>query len=96
VESTPPNKERDFGPGFRWSWKITAGPHAGSFACRVTGDNPGPKNACGQMINALAGRTVGGGETVNFGSYIGKRYTVIVVAVNDKGTRVETVAPEMG
>jgi len=53
VEPTPPNVEKGYGPGFKWVWKITTGPLAGSLATRITGDKPSPKNACGQIMTAL-------------------------------------------
>jgi hypothetical protein len=96
AEPTPPNQEKGYPAGLKWSWKITSGEHAGRVATRITGAKPSPKNGCGKILNALMGKTLVEGETVNLDDYVGRRYTMIVSAGEGGGTRVETVAPIAG
>jgi hypothetical protein len=84
--------ENDYGNGLKWSWKITKGEQAGRMAIRTTGNSPTPKNACGKILNALTGKTLGEGESFKPKDYVGRKYTVMVTAGEKGGTRVETVA----
>ncbi len=90
-----PSPENEYGPGLKWSWKIIKGDHAGRIAIRTTGTNPSPKNACGKIIDALAGKTLAEGEDFKPKQFVGRKYMVIVQAGDKGGTRVETVAPAM-
>lgn len=86
--------ENDYGGGYRWKWRITQGEHKDKIASRITGLKPSPKNACGKMLIALAGRALAAGEALDLGTLIGKQYMVMVAATEQGGTRVETVAPQ--
>jgi hypothetical protein len=92
AEPTPPNEEKGYPAGIKWTWKITSGEFAGRLASRITGARPSAKNACGKILNALVGKTVGEGESIKLTDYVGRKYTLIVQAAENGGTRVETVA----
>lgn len=85
----------DMGPGVRWRWEVSGGAHAGRIVNRITGLKPNPKNACGKILAGLAGKALSEGESVDIDSYIGKLYTIMIVAGPSGGTRVEAVAPAM-
>jgi hypothetical protein len=65
VEKAPENPANDFGPGLKWSWRITKGDHMGLVAMRTTGTSPTSKNACGKIIDAIAGKAIAEGEGFN-------------------------------
>jgi hypothetical protein len=96
AEPTPPNEEKGYPAGIKWTWKVTNGEHAGRDATRITGAKPSPKNACGKILNALLGKALSDGESINIADLVGRKYTLIVQAGEGGGTRVETVAPVAG
>jgi hypothetical protein len=51
------------------------------------------KNKTGRWINALSGKPLQQGVTVNPNDYYGKEYLVIVVDNGNGGTKVETFTP---
>jgi hypothetical protein len=93
IEEVPANVEKDYGPGYLFQWKIDAGPYAGRIVPRTTGQKIHAKTNCGKMLSALAGRQLPEGETFRLSDYVGRRYTIVVAAGPNGGTRVETVAP---
>jgi hypothetical protein len=93
VEIQPENTEKGYGPGVRWKFTIDAGPCAGQTASRITGGTASPKNGCGKMLSGLIGRAVKEGEQIDVGTFIGKRYMIVVAVSQGGGTRVETIVP---
>jgi hypothetical protein len=94
VVEQPADQARSFGPGLKWTWKIDGPAHVGRTASRITGAYPSPKNACGAILTALAGRPVAEGEAVDPAGFVGRRYTVLVAPGKmGNATRVETVVP---
>ena len=91
--STVEDHESTVGPGLKWSFRIVAGPHVDAITSCITDCKPTTKNKLGRLLNGLAGKTLGDGESINIDTYIGRRYTIIVSAPEGKGSRVETVAP---
>lgn len=94
-EEVPPNPEKEFGPGLKFVWTISEGVCKGQKACRVVNIPkmpPGPGNALGKLLAALKGGTVSDGENLDPAQWIGHKYTFIVQAGPNGGTRVETVA----
>ncbi len=90
VEAT----ENQYGQGLKWQWRITSGEHSGKIVQRITGASPSPKNACGKMLAALAGRMLTAGEPVDLAAYADRTYTIVVSSGGEgSGTRVETVTP---
>jgi hypothetical protein len=87
VEET--NHEQ-WGAGLKWSWEITKGQHKGKKACRTTGTSPTPKNACGAMLKAIAGRPLAAGEEIDVEGFVGETFMVIVGETDSGGTRVES------
>jgi hypothetical protein len=87
--------ENEHGKGVKWRWTITSGEHTGRVASRITGSRPSPKNACGRILNALAGRELKDGESFDPGTCVGRKYMVVVQTTPSGATRVETVAPPM-
>ena len=90
VEQTPAGQ---YGPGLRWLFLISAGPLAGQTASRITGVSPTTGNACGKMLRAVAGRTIGLGDEIDLAGLIGRQFLAVVAATDNGGTRVETVMP---
>jgi hypothetical protein len=88
VEST---EHEEYGPGLRWRFRISQGPHAGEIATRVTGTNPTSKNGCGKVLAALLGRELQMDEDVDVQSCVGRSYLIVVAAAKFGGTRVEAI-----
>ncbi len=89
----PMPAREDMPEGIRWKWSILGSDHAGRVVGRITGKKPTKTNACGKILNGLAGRVLGEGEQINLGTYIGNRYTLVVSAGSNGGTRVDAVVP---
>ena len=100
ISAVAENPEKGFGPGYKFTWAIPEGPHAGQKATRIVSipkGKPGPGNALGKMLVALkGGGTPAEGENLDPTQWVGRKYTVIVQAGPKGGTRVETVAPAVG
>ena len=86
----PKEATGEMGPGYTWRWRIATGAHTGKSVQRITGQSPSPSNACGRILSAIAGKTLGEGEDFRLEDYIGKSYMVVVQATPSGGTRVET------
>jgi hypothetical protein len=83
----------EYGPGVKWSWRITSGEHKDKVISRITGKKPTAGNACGRMIVSLLGKTPGLGEPVDLSACVGKKYVCTMAkAPKSEGCRVETVA----
>jgi hypothetical protein len=92
VEETPPRPGTDYGPGWRWRFRITAGEYANRIVSRVTNQAPTLKNNCGKMLQAVTGRPIALNEEVDLTAYVGRRYSVQMEPDSTgKGTRVGTV-----
>ena len=87
VEAVEANQ---YGPGLRWIFEITAGPHSGSRVSRMTGAVPTLKNGCGKLLMALSGKNTVG-ETVDLTAFVGKPYLIIVVQRPEGGTSLDNV-----
>jgi hypothetical protein len=89
--------ENEYGEALRWDWEITTGEFKGLRASRLTGRVPTLKNACGKLLSAVAGKSVGNGEEIDLAPCVGKTYLVIVGATDKGSTRVETATkPPLG
>ena len=86
LEEAPEHK--DFGPGFRWIFRILGGEYAGRQVGRIGPAKPTPKNASGAMLRGLTGKEGATGEKTAIKDLIGKRVKIVVL----KG-RVKFVFP---
>jgi len=93
VESQAADPTRKFGAGLRWKFCIESGPQAGQVASRITGLTPTTKNGAGKILRGLLNRDLQQGESIDPDQFIGKRYTIIVQAGPQGGSRVEVILP---
>jgi hypothetical protein len=91
VEVQRENKEKGYGPGLRWKWKVDAGPYAGQSVSRITGATPNAQNAAGKILMGLLGRQLKDGEQIDPDALKGKRYILVLQAAEGRATRVESV-----
>ena len=92
VEEVEAKPGTDYGPGWRWQFRIVEGEHAGKLVSRTTSREPSQKNACGKMLTAVTGRPLAVNDEVDLAGYVGKRYLVTMEPdYTGKGTRVGTV-----
>jgi hypothetical protein len=91
VEEVEAKPGTDYGPGWRWQFRITEGEHAGKLVSRTTSQEPSQKNVCGKMLMAVTGRPLAVNEEVDLAAYVGRRYLVTMEPdFTGKGTRVGT------
>lgn len=83
----------DIGEGLRWIFEVTAGPHTGAKASRITSPSPTLKNACGKMLAGVTGRGLAPEESVNLDAFLGRIYLVVVVNTDSGATRIDSVSP---
>jgi hypothetical protein len=92
VEEVDAKPGTDYGPGWRWQFRIAEGEHAGKLVSRTTSREPSAKNACGKMLAAVTGKHLAVNEEVDLAGYVGRRYLVTMEPdFTGKGTRVGTV-----
>lgn len=85
----------EFGPGFRFEFKVLDGPQAGAIAARTTSAKPSPTNAAGRLISSITGATLTGGQKASLSGAVGKVYLVVVEAgTGGKGSKVANVVPQ--
>lgn len=78
-----------YGPGLRFSFAVSEGPHAGLRAWRTTGCVPTPANSLGKLLSGMLGRPLALDEELDTSGLIGREYLIVIVAT-ERGTRVET------
>ena len=96
AEPVPANVEKGYKPGFRFSFRIAEGPHAGAIASRIPGgEKPTTKNGLGKFLSEMTSIPLTAGATFDeaFQAAIGKPYTIVVKQGPGGGTRVETAMP---
>jgi hypothetical protein len=96
VEELPQTRPGpNFGPAWRWQWRILMGEHMGKIISRTTSQEPTTKNACGKMLQAVTGRAIAVNEEVDLTAYVGRQFAVQVEPDSTgKGTRVGMVMPQ--
>jgi hypothetical protein len=65
-------------PGIEWRFKIVEGPFAGRIISRITSKTPTAKNACGVLLDGVAGRPLGLEEVFDPDTMRGRQYQVAV------------------
>jgi len=93
VDEVPANKEKGFGPGLRWKFKIAGGPQEGVSASRVTSCDVRSTTVGGRLLSGLLGRGLQIGEQIDPDVFIGRKYMVVVAAGPSGSNRVEAVMP---
>jgi len=89
-----PTRHKEYGDGLLWKFKVDQGIQAGKMALRFTGPTLSPSTACGRIASGLVGRPLTPDEDVDFASYFGRMYLIVVEqAQRDGMTRVEAVTP---
>lgn len=79
-----------YGAGLKWCFSVERGKHRGVKCYRTTKPDPTPKNSCGRILAALAGKSPADGLEIDPDDYIGRRYSVIVGESEGGSTRVES------
>lgn len=80
------------GPGLKWVWVISTGPHAGTTVSSVSGVSPSAKNRCGKLLFGMLGKQLQAGEEVDIAKLFGQQFLVIVRKAESGGTFVDSVA----
>ncbi len=86
----------EYGDGLKWVFEVASGPQKGQFAMKTTSTTPTPRNACGKLLNGLAGRPVSLGEELDVNDFVGKPYTVVVETTQTGSTAIAAVVPLSG
>jgi len=81
-----------YGDGLKWLFEVSAGPNAGARVSRITGNDPTPRNKCGEMLAGLSGKKLTDGETIDPDAFKGKTYLIVVAATDSGASRVESVS----
>src|SRR5262245_49262299 len=89
-----PKQHKEYGDGLCWKFRISQGPQTGKTTLRFTGPTPSPNSVCGRIVSGLVGRPLKPDEEIEFDSYLGKSFLIIVEPAQRDGlTRVAAVTP---
>jgi hypothetical protein len=80
----------EYGPGLRFDFEISEGPHKGKRTCRITSADPTPRNVAGRILADLAGVAPSNGLSINLDDCVGREYTIVVREGESGRTRVES------
>lgn len=82
---------RKWSKGFRWTFVVQEGPHAGKELVKVTGADLRDGTALGDLVNSLYGRQINVGESVDpIADCVGKQYQVFATP-NGDGAVIATI-----
>lgn len=81
--------EGKFGPSLSHKWTLVGGEYDGEQVSRAVGTKPTMKNAAGDFLRAIVGRTPDRTERINFAKFVGEKYQVVVEQTESGSTRVK-------
>jgi hypothetical protein len=81
-------------PAYRWTWRVRGDAHDGTELVKVTGCEFRLGSALGNLLEAMYGRPLGEGETVDpAADLVGKTFEIFAVPGPLAGAAVQTVRP---
>ncbi len=80
-------RAEEYGPGVKLSFPVLGGPQDGQVVTRICSAKMTPKTVLGRFANALAGRQIPQGESVNFDAFRGIVGTLLCEPVDGGGSR---------
>jgi hypothetical protein len=80
--------ETSKGAAYRWHFETLDGKKVNELSDREY--KPTPQNKTGRFLQALASRTLKGGDTIDPAVYVGKTYLLIVEPKGDGKTKITT------
>lgn len=89
-EPVPPNLEKNYKPGIRFSFEIQEGTEKGKRISRICSISGGPKAELPKFLKALTGSEPKPGE-INLSPYMGRSFVGTVARSQSGATRVETI-----
>lgn len=83
------DRQRLYGPGVKLKFRIASGDYDGDEVCRIVSPRCTPRSNLYGFAQALAGRDLVDGETVDFATFSGVSGLVVVEQTESGATRVE-------
>ena len=82
-------------PGSSTTGRITTRlPRTSTTRTRCPGSTaiPSLKNACGKMLQGIAGKNLASGDEIDVATFVGHNFLIVVQATESGATRVETAS----
>jgi hypothetical protein len=86
--------ETEYGPGYRWVFRVKDGPHAGCVFERTTGQQMIGGTALGDLMDAMYGRTLAEGDDVDpLAHFLGKEFELVAKPGKNSGGVFHKISP---